>query len=178
MTREDSLTLIIRALDYAARQHTAQRRKDAAQTPYINHPIELIKVLAVEAGITDPVVLTAAILHDTVEDTATEERDLRRLFGDRITDIVMEVTDDTMLRTDVRKRLQVEHAPKKTNEAAMVKFADKISNLRDVASSPPPSWSLDRRRDYFEWAKAVVDRLPPVSAKLRKLFDDAYAAKP
>jgi guanosine-3',5'-bis(diphosphate) 3'-pyrophosphohydrolase len=178
VTHDEGLTLVMRALDYAARQHTAQRRKDAAQTPYINHPIEVIKVLAVEAGITDPEVLAAAALHDTVEDTSTEEGDLRRLFGDRITDIVMEVTDDGSLRYEVRKRLQVEHAPKKTAAAAMVKFADKISNLRDVVSSPPPSWTLDRRREYFDWAKAVVDRLPPVSAKLRKLFDDAYAAKP
>lgn len=178
MKHDASVTLLIRALDYAARQHTTQRRKDAAQTPYINHPIELIKVLAVEAGISDIDVLVAAVLHDTVEDTSTEEGDLRRLFGDRITDIVMEVTDDQSLRNDVRKRLQVERAPKKTPEAAMVKFADKISNLRDVATNPPPSWTLDRRRAYFDWAKAVVDGLPPVNEKLRVLFDAAYARKP
>ncbi len=178
MTRDDGVTLLIRALDYAAQQHTTQRRKDAAQTPYINHPIALIKVLAIDAGITDPDVLAAAVLHDTVEDTSTEEADLRRLFGNRITDIVMEVTDDQSLRNDVRKRLQVERAHKKTPEAAMVKFADKISNLRDVAASPPPSWSLERRRDYFDWAKAVVDRLPPVNEKLRALFNAAYALKP
>lgn len=178
MTQSDGLTLVIRALDYAARQHTTQRRKDAAATPYINHPIELIKVLAVEAAISDPEVLAAAALHDTVEDTTTEESDLRRLFGDRISDIVMEVTDDKSLRKDVRKRLQVERAPKKTTEAALVKLADKISNLRDVTASPPPDWTLDRRREYFDWAKAVVDRLPTVNATLRKLFDDAYAGRP
>ena len=46
-------------------------------------------------------VVAAALLHDTVEDTSTEESDLRRLFGDRIAAIVMEVTDDQSLRNDV-----------------------------------------------------------------------------
>lgn len=178
MTRDDDLKLLIRALDYSARQHTTQRRKDAAQTPYINHPIALIKVLAIEADITDPDVLAAAVLHDTVEDTSTEEADLRRLFGERIANIVMEVTDDTALFTDERKRLQVERAPTKSAAAAMVKLADKISNLRDVADNPPRSWDLNRRRAYFDWAKAVVDRLPSVNQKLRALFDAAYARKP
>ena len=137
MTADENLQLIIRALEYAARQHSDQRRKDAAGTPYINHPVALMNVLANEAGITDTDALVVAALHDTVEDTTTGEQDLRRLFGDRIAAIVMEVTDDKSLYTDARKRLQIEHAHKKSSTAAMVKFADKICNLRDVARSPP-----------------------------------------
>ena len=180
MTKDTDMQLVVRALHYAAQQHSTQRRKDAAASPYINHPVGLLYVLAVEAGITNTVVLAAAALHDTIEDTTTTADDLRRLFGNQITEIVLEVTDDKRLDKNERKRLQVAHAHKKSAEAAMVKFADKICNLRDMASSPPASWSIERRRDYFDWAKSVVDGLPNGTGRqtLQSIFDAAYAMKP
>jgi GTP diphosphokinase / guanosine-3',5'-bis(diphosphate) 3'-diphosphatase len=45
-------------------------------------------------------------------------------------------------------------------------------------AGPPPGWSLDRQREYFDWARAVVDRLPRTNAKLLALFEAAYQAKP
>ena len=84
--------------------------------------------------------LAAAILHDTIEDTDTTADELRRLFGKRITDIVLEVTDDKALDKAERKRLQVEHAPHISRRAKLVKLADKICNLRDIAHSPPAKW--------------------------------------
>ena len=84
------------------------------------------------------------------------------------------------IRTDFspeRKRLQIERASHKSREATFVKLADKICNLRDMASSLPAGWDLARRRDYFEWA-AVVDGLPNVNAKPQKLFEAAYAMRP
>jgi guanosine-3',5'-bis(diphosphate) 3'-pyrophosphohydrolase len=65
-----------------------------------------------------------------------------------------------------------------SREGALVKLADKICNLRDVAATPPLEWSLARRVEYFDWAKAVVDRLPRVSENLRAKFDAAYVARP
>jgi guanosine-3',5'-bis(diphosphate) 3'-pyrophosphohydrolase len=59
-----------------------------------------------------------------------------------------------------------------------VKLADKISNLRDVAHDPPPDWDLQRRRDYFDWAKRVIDRLRGVHAPLEVIFDREYANRP
>jgi hypothetical protein len=56
-----------------------------------------------------------------------------------------------------RKRLQIEHAALLSPEAKLVKLADKICNLRDVAVRPPANWDLARRREYFDWAKRVVD---------------------
>ena len=172
------MQLVIRALHFAAQKHSTQRRKDAAESPYINHPVALLDLLANEVGITDSDVLAAAALHDTIEDTGTTVAELSAIFGDRIAGIVMELTDDKSLHKDDRKRLQIEHAHKKSPAAARVKFADKICNVRDMAASPPAAWTLQRRRDYFDWAKAVVDGLPEVDAKLRELFDKAYAAKP
>ena len=77
-----------------------------------------------------------------------------------------------------RKRLQVEHAAHASPNAKLVKLADKISNLRDIAASPPASWSLTRQQDYFEWAKAVIDGVRGADAKLEAAFDEAYARKP
>jgi GTP diphosphokinase / guanosine-3',5'-bis(diphosphate) 3'-diphosphatase len=170
--------LVIRATEFAAQKHRMQRRKDSDASPYINHPIALMHVLCIDAAISDPVVLAAAALHDTIEDTETTEEELRVVFCNDIAALVVELTDDKSLPKGDRKRLQIEHAKHATKNGALIKLADKICNLRDMAANPPTSWSTERRREYFEWAKAVVDGLPPVSTELRKLFDVAYAAKP
>ncbi len=65
------LPLILKALEFASLKHRDQRRKDMVASPYINHPIALANVLCHEGGLTDEVVLAAAILHDTLEDTQT-----------------------------------------------------------------------------------------------------------
>lgn len=64
------------------------------------------------------------------------------------------------------------------HKAKRVKLADKICNLADVASSPPAGWSLERRREYFDWARQVIDRPRGVDAALEAAFDKAYAARP
>ncbi|MEP7302310.1 MAG: HD domain-containing protein [Caldimonas sp.] len=169
---------LFEALAFAAHKHRAQRRKDVEASPYINHPIALARTLAVEGGISDTRTLIAAVLHDTVEDTDTTFEEIGAMFGKKVADVVREVTDDTSLEKADRKRLQIEHAPHMSRRAALVKLADKTSNLRDVASSPPRGWPLERKRAYFDWAKAVVDQLPPVSKRLRAAFDEAYSKRP
>jgi guanosine-3',5'-bis(diphosphate) 3'-pyrophosphohydrolase len=174
----NDLALVLQALDFAARKHRDQRRKDAEASPYINHPIQLAAVLCRDGQVTDPVVIAAAILHDTIEDTNTTLDELRREFGAEIAQVVMEVTDDTLLRREERKRLQVETATQLSPRAKLVKLADRICNIRDVAFCPPATWSLERRREYFEWAKSVVDRLRGTHAGLERLFDEAYGRRP
>ena len=172
------LSLILKALEFAALKHRDKRRKDALASPYINHPIALANVLTREGGVSDPVVMAAALLHDTVEDTETTPAELREVFGDRIAGIVEEVTDDKNLPKAERKRLQVERAAHISREAKLVKLADKICNVRDVAYQPPAKWDLTRRREYFEWAKAVVDQMRGSHPGLERKFDEAYALKP
>jgi GTP diphosphokinase / guanosine-3',5'-bis(diphosphate) 3'-diphosphatase len=168
----------LRALAFAAEKHRDQRRKGAEASPYINHPIALASVLGVEAGVDDNDVLCAALLHDTIEDTETTVEELEREFGTRISAIVVEVTDDKSLLYTQRKQAQIEHAPTLSRAAKLVKLADKICNLRDVAHRPPPDWSWQRRQAYVEWAQHVVDRLRGVHAVLEGLFDQACAAQP
>ena len=175
---ERDLALLFRALAFAAHKHRDQRRKDAEASPYINHPIALAEVLAGEGGVSDPEVLAAALLHDTIEDTDTTPEELRREFGARIADMVLEVTDDKTLPKAERKRLQIEHAAGITHGAKLVKLADKICNLRDVADRPPAKWDLQRRQEYFEWARQVIDRLRGAHPALEAAFDAAYRRKP
>ena len=94
------------------------------------------------------------------------------------TAVVGEVTDDKSLPKARRKALQVEHAPHLSRAARLVKLADKICNVRDMAHQPPAKWDLTRRREYFEWAKAVVDRMRGVHPELERRFDEAYSLKP
>jgi guanosine-3',5'-bis(diphosphate) 3'-pyrophosphohydrolase len=172
------LALLLKALAFAAEKHRDQRRKDADASPYINHPIALADLLVNEGEVSDVDVLCAALLHDTIEDTETTPDELQREFGPKIAAIVLEVTDNKMLKKDTRKRMQVEHAAGASREAKLVKLADKICNLRDVNARPPAHWDLARRREYFDWAKEVVDRLRGVHPRLEAAFDAAYARRP
>jgi guanosine-3',5'-bis(diphosphate) 3'-pyrophosphohydrolase len=174
----DTFPGFVRALAFASRKHSLQRRKDADASPYINHPIALVSILAVEAGITDHETLCAALLHDTIEDTDTSVEELTETFGQTIAALVQEVTDDKQLPKAERKLRQVEHAAHLTPKARLIKLADKIANLRDVAGSPPADWPLARRQEYFDWAKQVVDRIPNPPPALLALFKHAYDRRP
>ncbi|MGR9052778.1 MAG: HD domain-containing protein [Gammaproteobacteria bacterium] len=173
MNNQD-LSLLLKALAFAAEKHRNQRRKDAASSPYINHPIALANVLVNEGGITDVNVICGALLHDTIEDTDTRYEELVDQFGELIASIVLEVSDDTTLPRKERKQMQIDRAPYKSNEAKLVKLADKISNLRDVIGSPPASWSTERKTEYFQWAFDVIDGVRGTSPALEAVFDRLY----
>jgi len=175
---KSELALLLKALTFAARKHRDQRRKDAQASPYINHPIALADVLVNEAGVADVEVLCAALLHDTIEDTETTPEELECEFGRDIADIVVELTDNKMLKKRTRKRMQIAHAASASRQAKLVKLADKVCNLRDITARPPANWGVERRREYFDWAKTVVDRLRGTDPKLEAAFDRAYALRP
>lgn len=168
--------LLLEAAHFAADRHRDQRRKDSGATPYINHPLAVAALLA-ENGVADIEVLAAALLHDTVEDTETSIEEIRKRFGESIAGIVAEVTDDKSLPKDERKRLQVAHAPHKSPGARLVKIADKTCNLRDIAASPP-DWPVERKREYFDWAAAVVGEMRGANTSLEAAFDAAHAQRP
>jgi guanosine-3',5'-bis(diphosphate) 3'-pyrophosphohydrolase len=170
--------LLLKATAFAAWKHRDQRRKGGDALPYINHPIALANVLWFEGRVRDPIVLAAALLHDTIEDTETTPEELEGLFGARVAGIVAEVTDVKWVGKKARKQLQVARAAKSSKRAKLVKLADKICNLRDILTSPPADWSLARRQEYFDWAKRVVDRLRGTNAALERRFDAVYAQRP
>ncbi|XP_076174246.1 metazoan SpoT homolog-1 isoform X2 [Ptiloglossa arizonensis] len=128
------LTLVIKCINFSAIKHKSQRRYDAEQTPYINHPIGVANIL-------------------------TEE----------------EVTDDKKLPKEVRKKLQIVNAPKRSYKAKLVILADKLYNLRDLQRSTPIGWSSNRVKEYFKWAKAVIDGCRKTNFSLERELDIIYA---
>ena len=133
--------LIARAWNFSAKRHAKQRRKGEAQEPYVNHLAEVAELVATATEGHDANLVAAAVLHDTVEDTATLLGELASIFN-------------------------VEHASAKTTRAKILKLADKISNLRSLVRSPPADWSLERKSEYLSWSRDVVQGLRGASAWL------------
>src|SRR5215216_4495400 len=168
---DDSTGLILKALRFASEKHSAQRRKDSKASPYINHPIQVVEILWTIGDVRDVTLLVASILHDTNEDTGTQPEEIKAEFGEDVLALVLEVTDDKSLPKQVRKQLQVEHAPHKTHHAKLLKLADKISNVQDIITSPPRDWSLKRKQEYLLWTEQVVDGLRGVNENLERHYD-------
>ncbi len=162
---------LLRAIHFAADKHREQRRKGSDASPYVNHPIQVAELLARVGGVRDLVLLQAAVLHDTVEDTETTLDELEREFGPSVRAVVAEVTDDKSLPKQERKRLQVEHAPHLSAEARQLKLADKICNVGDVAHDPPADWKLERRIAYLDWTEKVAAGCRGVNEALEREYD-------
>jgi len=164
---------VLRAADAAARWHVHQRRKGAAEEPYINHLLEVASLVAEATQGKNPKVVIAALLHDAIEDQEVPRDLIAREFGEDVAALVEEVSDDKALEKLHRKRIQVETAHKKSDDAKRIKLADKTSNLRAITFSPPPDWSVKRRLEYISWAKEVVSGLRGASPSLERQFDRA-----
>ncbi|KAI5481406.1 hypothetical protein MNV49_004162 [Pseudohyphozyma bogoriensis] len=175
--------LLLKTATFAAEKHKDQRRKNTAQTPYINHPLQVAHLIAAEGSSLYPNppvhILQAAMLHDTVEDTDTSREELVQVFGEKVAAIVMEVTDDKNLPKAARKQAQIDKAPHKSGDAKHIKLADKLANLTDLSSpgGVPVGWTVQRIQEYFQWGKKVTDGCkeanPGLAAQLDKLYRTA-----
>ena len=173
---ENPVVALARAYHFAASAHVDQRRKGVAAEPYVNHLTEVADLVARATRGTDPEIVIAAVLHDTVEDTQTSLDAIEAAFGERVRGMVAEVTDDKSLPKQARKDLQIEHAPHASRGAQVIKMADKISNLRALATSPPAGWPDERIAEYVEWARCVVDGCRSANDWLAARFDEAASA--
>jgi (p)ppGpp synthase/HD superfamily hydrolase len=167
---------VLKAADAAARWHVHQRRKGPPKEPYVNHLLEVAMLVAQATDGSDPDLVIAALLHDAIEDSEVPRELIAATFGEDVAAIVAEVTDDKSLPKDMRKRMQIESAPHKSVRAKLLKLADKTSNLRAIAASPPADWSVKRRIDYVDWALAVAASLRGVNPWLEQQLDQAAAA--
>lgn len=164
----------VRAAQFAAVRHRGQRRK-RGEVPYVNHVLGVARWVSEIGGVRDPITLIAAVLHDTIEDTDTSREELEREFGVEVADVVVEVSDDPSLSKVERKRAQIEHAPQLSHRARVLKLADKLDNLRDLAAAPPESWSPSRVRGYFCWAHAVVAAIGDANPGLWHALERVFA---
>lgn len=136
---------VAKAVEFAIRYHGDQRRPTGA--PYLEHLLETLEVLVRGAGVTDPGVLCAAVLHDVVEDTPCTVDDVRLAFGDRVADIVRWVTKPEPADGADRKAAKesylesLRHAP---DDAVLVKLADRASNVQTLRNL-----GQARQREYY-----------------------------
>ena len=172
-----ALAEVLRAAVFAAQVHAGHRRKGARQEPYVNHVLEVAAILAAHGAPTPAVI--AALLHDTVEDSDADPEPttlaaIEAAFGGEVAGLVAEVSDDKSLPKEVRKALQVRGAKGVSAAAKQLRLADKISNLRAIAASPPSGWEHARRVEYVGWAGRVAAGLGGSNPALDALFAETY----
>jgi guanosine-3',5'-bis(diphosphate) 3'-pyrophosphohydrolase len=163
---------LLRALDFAAEHHSAQRRKGPGGAPYVNHLIEVAALLANVAEIGDEDVLVSAVLHDVVEDTSISLEEVGQLFGQRVEQVVGKLTDDKALPKEERKRLVLEQLVHADESTKVVKLADLCSNIRSF----PVDWPAERRRDYLEWSRRAAALCAGISRPLDALYQERWTA--
>lgn len=136
---------VAKAVEFAIRYHGDQRRPTGA--PYLEHLLEALEVLVRGAGVTDPDVLCAAVLHDVVEDTPCTVDDVRLAFGDRVADMVRWVTKPEPADGADRKAAKESYLKslmEAPDDAVLVKLADRASNVQTLRNL-----GLARQREYY-----------------------------
>lgn len=166
---------IVEALAFAARAHAGQKRDDMGD-PYINHLAE-VALSSSRHEPFDPVLVTAALLHDTIEDTPVTADDLRRRFGDVVTEVVLEVTDPDGLTRKQKRDHQIRCVSTASDRAKILKIADKTSNVAELADLPGGPWPVSGEdpRDYLQWSRDVVDLCRGLDPQLEADFEAAAA---
>ena len=165
------MSTLPKAYAFAARAHTGQFRRGVGKVPYINHPCAVAELVA-KAGGSDAAI-TAAVLHDVVEDTPVTLAEIEAEFGAQIATYVSALTDTPEMEampSAQRKALQAEkiaHAPK---AAKLVKLADQTNNVHDLCGvfGDRP---LKARKTYLAGATAIAQ----ACAGLSPFLDEAFA---
>jgi guanosine-3',5'-bis(diphosphate) 3'-pyrophosphohydrolase len=126
--------LVQLATDFAARKHAHQFRDDE-KTPYIEHPLTVMRIVRDEFGEHDPEMLAAALLHDTIEDCGVDVDQLRKLFGQRVARLVSVLSEDKRLPQAAREREYLDRLVRGPLAAKICKVADVLHNLRDATET-------------------------------------------
>lgn len=125
-------TKIVLACEIAVKAHTGQNRK-SKDLPYISHPMA-VAILLARAGASDDVII-AGILHDTVEDAGLTLRNIEEQFGQEVAKIVEGCSEpDKSLPWEKRKEHTLEALKTASSGVWLVSCADKLNNVRDMAS--------------------------------------------
>src|SRR4051794_31852456 len=167
------LALLQRAYDVAEQAHAEQKRKSG--DPYITHPLAVATVLA-GLGM-DTTTLVAALLHDTVEDTAVDLESIRRDFGPEVAHLVDGVTKidkvkfgDAAQAETIRKMIV---AMSRDPRVLVIKLADRLHNMRTLRFLPPEKQEK-KARETLEILAPLAHRLGMNTIKW-ELEDLAFA---
>jgi (p)ppGpp synthase/HD superfamily hydrolase len=164
---DPTLGPLLDAVAFAARAHQGQVRKDG-RTPYASHPFRVCLVLRHVFGIADPEALTAAVLHDTIEDTTTDYDDLAEQFGSRVAGWVAALSKDTRLPEDEREQAYRAGLAKADWQVKVCKLGDVFDNLPDSRNL-----SAERRRHACGRSRAYLGVLdaPSLPPEGRRAFE-------
>jgi guanosine-3',5'-bis(diphosphate) 3'-pyrophosphohydrolase len=176
----DPNDLVFEAASFAAWTHRHQLRKDG-QTPYAAHPFRVCLVVRHVFSIDDPQVLTAALLHDTIEDTPTDYDEIAKRFGPDIAGWVAALTKDMRLEQDLREEEYHRVLASSPWQVVVCKLADIYDNLTDSKSLSPRGrqWGMKRAAGYLD---AMRLTLPPEAqaafAAVERRLEQVRAAQP
>ena len=119
----------------------------------ILNPADVMQMLQ-EAGESDPFLLAAAMLHDMLQFGAVTETDIASVFGSEVGCIVAEVTDNPRLSRSTQKALRMTIAPNMSRRAKLLKLAQLVASVRNLATPTPLApWDEKQRADYFDWVE-------------------------
>lgn len=141
--------MINRAIEFATKAHEGQFRK-GTKRPYIVHPVEVGDI--VSSMTRDEEIISAAILHDTIEDCSQITREiLEREFSVRVADMVLQESEDKSKTWMERKQATIDRLRTASFEVQMIGLADKLSNMRDIDRDYPVAgedlWGRFRMKD-------------------------------
>jgi guanosine-3',5'-bis(diphosphate) 3'-pyrophosphohydrolase len=160
---------VFAALAFAAQRHRDAPRPGANES--LAHPIAVAEAIVSVGGVTDAVVLCAALLHDIVNTTETPPQLLIDRFGRDIADVVLDISDDMSLPRALRHRVQIAYAPNLSGRARLVRLADMLCRLRRIAALPRAE-----REAEAAWVAQMVAGLGGVNAALEAAADSALRA--
>jgi len=163
----DQVERVREAFDYAEVAHKGQKRQSGEA--YITHPVAVADILA-DLHLDGPT-LTAAILHDVVEDTPSSMAEVEQRFGKEVAELVDGVTKLDQVQFKSRKEAQAESFRKmilamvRDIRVIMVKLADRTHNMRTIAAMPPEK-RRSVARETLEIYAPIANRLGIHSIKL------------
>ena len=171
-----SAELYARALEFAAQAHGEQ--KTPKGQPYVVHLtsvcMEGIRALHAEPGRDGDLLVACALLHDTLEDTSAQEAEVAKAFGAAVAAGVLALTKNDALPKAERMGDSLSRIRAQPVEVAMVKLADRITNL----APPPPHWTPEKIRGYRKEAEEILAALSPASAFLSARFAERLSRYP
>ena len=178
MAKPRGMALLLEALAFAAYKHTHGRRREVGNKSRVGDPIALARLLSSEGAISDERTLAAAVLHNITKVTNTTPAELRRRFGKKIASVVAEASGPITSTKGRGKPTKPKRAAKLSKPARLIKLADSICFVRELAGESRIGSSKRVRGAYFDMAKEDVKLLQGVDPGLERVFARAYRARP
>ncbi len=160
-----SIPLWQHAASFASKAHRHQLRKDK-KTPYIAHPFRVAMAVRDVFGCDDEVAICTALLHDTIEDTATDYDDIEKRFGREIADCVAVMTKNMLLRESKREPDYDKRLAEGPWQGRLVKLADVYDNGLDIPRESMKKKCIDRCKRVLELTECDTERESIVAGRI------------